>query len=84
MVHDLDRIKSYRRKTSFLGIPIANIKAKSRYLLKQSATALNFFSSGSAIKFRPFRGANMSALISQLLTQWPQGTFTVVGINIRR
>lgn len=33
------------------------------------------------MKFRPFRGANMSKLISRLLTAWPQGTFTLVGIK---
>lgn len=77
----IDRTKTIAGKTSFLGIPIAGIKAQDTLPVEDNPTALNFFSSGSALKFRPFRGANMSALISRLLTQWPQGTFTLVGIK---
>lgn len=77
----LDRNKNIAGQTSFLGIPIADIKAEIQTPLESSNPALHFFSSGSAMKFRPFRGANMSKLISRLLTAWPQGTFTLVGIK---
>lgn len=78
----LDRQKTIAGQTSFLGIPVADIKSDIRPVEANNKQALHFFSSGSAMKFRPFRGATMSPLISKLLTTWPQGTFTVVGINI--
>jgi hypothetical protein len=78
----LDHLKSIAGQTSFLGIPVAGIKPEISPAAAKNTPDLKFFSSGSAMKFRPFRGATMSPLISQLLTTWPQGTFTVVGINI--
>lgn len=89
----LDLVKQIAGQTSFLGIPIADVTVQSNAENKSesvpvpannSATRnqpLHFFTSGSAMKFRPFRGANMSPLISRLLNKWPNATFTLVGIN---
>ncbi|EIC86098.1 hypothetical protein [Serratia sp. M24T3] len=77
----LDLTKTIAGQTSFLGIPVADIKPESQPPVESGKPSLHFFSSGSAMKFRPFRGANMSPLINRLLTAWPEGIFTLVGIN---
>ena len=87
----LDLSKQIAGQTSFLGIPIADVTSQSKTENKPESVPVNnsatpnqplhFFTSGSAMKFRPFRGANMSPLISRLLNKWPNATFTLVGIN---
>lgn len=77
----LDLKKQIMGQTSFLGIPIADVKPENRAETTALNPALHFFSSGSAMKFRPFRGANMSPLITRLLNEAPNSTFTLVGIN---
>lgn len=79
----LDKLKNIVGQTSFLGIPITNIKQKEEPTLSTVlGKELHFFSSGSAVKFRPFRGATMRPLIDKILKKWPESTFTFVGINI--
>lgn len=77
----LDLKKQIMGQTTFLGIPIADVKPENRAETTALNPALHFFSSGSAMKFRPFRGANMSPLITRLLNEAPNSTFTLVGIN---
>lgn len=52
----LDRLKSIAGQTSFLGIPVAGIKPEISPAAAKNTPALKFFSSGSAMKFRPFAG----------------------------
>lgn len=84
----LDRTKNIAGQTSFLGIPITErrpddklneVKSSGSILL--NSDELSFYSSGSAIKFKPFRGADIRPLIGRILDTWPRATFTLVGIT---
>ncbi|MCC3703430.1 group 1 glycosyl transferase [Rouxiella badensis] len=74
----LDLNKTIAGRSSFLGIPVADIRAEHA---AYHAEPLNFFSAGSAIKFKPFRGHDMRPLIKLILNTWKNASFTLVGIN---
>ncbi|WP_017346833.1 hypothetical protein [Pantoea sp. A4] len=79
----LDKQKQIAGQTSFLGIPVNDSAVDTAPERKPLTEALRFVASGSAIKFRPFRGEDIRPLIRQILQQWPKATFTLIGANPR-
>ncbi|CAM3457715.1 group 1 glycosyl transferase [Rouxiella silvae] len=83
----LDSLKTLAGETSFLGIPVTDVRPATSASVDLSSpellvdSKLNFFSSGSAIKFKPFQGADIRPLVRRILDTWPKATFTLVGIT---
>ncbi|MGA7585659.1 MAG: group 1 glycosyl transferase [Rouxiella badensis] len=78
----LDKLKTIAGQTSFLGIPVSDIRPEKATTSSEVSANPSFFSSGAAMKFKPFRGENINPLIAKILDKWPQTTFTIVGVSM--
>lgn len=79
-----DLTKNIAGQKSFLGIPVDTQQAiKSTDLRPSTHDQLLFISAGSDIKYKPRKGADMFALISRILDDYPRSRFLIIGTDIR-
>ncbi|HCT5819435.1 TPA: glycosyl transferase [Citrobacter sedlakii] len=79
----LDKLRDLKGKISFLGIPVAKINKNVSPVFPIKQNEVHYIiTSGSANKFKPQKGHSLIKKVPELLMQFPNAKFVVVGTNI--